>query len=549
MTRHEIDLSYLLICEHFGSIVANVAKVLMTKGLCPLGLIIKESNESIDSVRKALITLIEHQFVCYETNNRGIIEYKIGIEEVLTILRYPKYIYVSKMLFGDEAEYIVEELLRHGMLTMTHTIQTVVNRLVGALDQSMTTNLAQNVYKVFTKFVKMHFIQRAQTFSNNSSNSDQNDCHLNQTQQNSDLYLLPNINLSLIQTVVKTESESEEPLKKKLKKDNSEQNDSNIYWKINLSRFHQYLRDQTIVDAIKTHYDDNIAGEIARIILRLSEVNTHSLASMTSPLSKYDIIREAIKAKVCSDETQVEQYLHCFQEDVNFRFISKTEDRGDGMYSVNIMRTIDKLLENSLSSIVQNRYCSKSARIYRLLLEKKYLQQKQIEEYAMIPAKEAKQLTYNLYVDNMLRVLQCPKTSDYAPSRTYFLFSIDKTEVSCDVLQRCYKSVFNAITRRLKEVQQHKVLLERKNFIDALISRLQHQQSFQDVEQQIQDLRDSFTTHDSELLEKVNNNVKKLEQSELQIDDTIFLFQTWLLMNQINTKDSQQTNAKRKPKS
>jgi phosphate uptake regulator len=109
--------------------------------------------------------------------------------------------------------------------------------------------------------------------------------------------------------------------------------------------------------------------------------------------------------------------------------------------------------------------------------------------------------------------------------------------------------VFNAITRRLKEVQQHKVLLERKNFIDALISRLQHQQSFQDVEQQIQDLRDSFTTHDSELLEKVNNNVKKLEQSELQIDDTIFLFQTWLLMNQMNTKDSQQTNAKRKPKS
>jgi DNA-directed RNA polymerase III subunit RPC3 len=519
-----------------------VAKVLMTKGLCPLGVIIKESNESIDSVRKSLITLIKHQFVSYETNNRGLIEYSIGIEEVLTILRYPKYIYVSKMLFGDEAEYMVEELLRHGMLTITHAIQNVVNRLVLALDQSMTTNLPQNVYKVFTKFVEMRFIRRAQTFSNISSNCDQNE-------DNSDLYLLPNINLSLIQTVVKTESESEEPPKKKSKIDNSEQNDSNIYWKINLSRFHQYLRDQIIVDAIKTHYDDHIAGEIARIILRLSEVNTHSLASMTSPLSKHDIIREAIKEKVCSHETQVEQYLHCFQEDVNFRFISKTEDRGDGMYCVNIMRTIDKLFEDSLSSIVQNRYCSKSARIYRLLLEKKYLQQKQIEEYAMIPAKEAKQLTYNLYVDNMLKVLQCPKTSDYAPSRTYFLFSIDKTEVCCDVLQRSYKSVFNAITRRLKEVQQHKVLLERKNFIDALISRLQHQQSFQDVEQQIQDLRDSFTTHDSELLEKVNNNVKKLEQSELQIDDTIFLFQTWLLMNQINTRDSQQTNTKRKSKS
>jgi len=270
---------------------------------------------------------------------------------------------------------------------------------------------------------------------------------------------------------------------------------------------------------------------------------------MTSPLSKYDIVREAIKQKVCSDQTQVDQYLHCFQEDVNFRFITKTEDRGDGMYSVNILRTLDKLVENCLSSIVQNRYCSKSARIYRLLLEKKFLQQKQIEDFAMIPGKEAKQLTYNLYVDNMLKVVQCPKTSDYAPSRTYFLFTVDMTEVGRDILQRSYKSVFNAISRRLNEVQQHKTLLERKNFIDAIISSLQHQQSLQDVEQQIQDLRDSFTAHDTELLERVNNNVKKLEQSELQIDDTIFLLQSWLLLSQINSKESIRMDAKSKIKS
>ena len=162
----------------------------------------------------------------------------------------------------------------------------------------------------------------------------------------------------------------------------------------------------------------------------------------------------------------------------------------------------------------------------------------------MIPAKEARQVTYNLYMNGLLKVLQCPKTTDYAPSRTYFLFTVDVQEVSRLMVEHCYQSVSKAITRRLNEMQQNKTLLEKKSFIDALISTLEQQQSVQDVEQQIQDLKDSFTSHDSELLERVNRNVKKLEQSELQTDETIFLLNNWLHMNQVNSKDSERIHPK-----
>ncbi|CAG2113468.1 unnamed protein product [Medioppia subpectinata] len=555
MSCNEIYLSYLLVSQHFGSIVASVAKVLLHSGSTPLPLIAKECKESALNVKKSLMTLIQHNFVTSETNSKGFVEYTIDVEEVLSLLRYPKYIYVSKVLLGDEAEYMCEELLRHGVMTMSQTIQLVVNRLALALETNDCHNLVRNVHRVFTQLVSMHFIQRAHTLDDNQTNYT-----LIKTsealQEEADLmYSLPEINLNLIAVKSGVEStdtvvvKSEEPLVKRRKtsKDSKDgkQLDLNIYWKINLKRFNHYLRDQLIVDAINTHYDDPIAGQIVRIILRLSEVSTHSMQSQTYPLSKHDIIREALKEKVCSEALQVEQYLLCFQEDMNFRFVVKSEDRNDGMYSVDIMRTLDKLVENCLSSIVQNRYCSKSSRIFRLLIDKKYLQQKQMEDMAMIPSKECKQLTYNLYTNGLLKVLQCPKTSDYAPSRTYFLFSVDMNDVSQQTLQRCYQSVSNAINRRLFEVQQNKSLLERKNFIDAIISSLERQQSVQDVEQQIQDLKNSFSTHDNELMDKVNKNVKKLEQSELKTDETIFLLKTWLVMKQINHKSAQKVTTKK----
>ncbi|XP_054162382.1 DNA-directed RNA polymerase III subunit RPC3-like [Oppia nitens] len=556
MSTNEMNLSYLLISEHFGPIVANVANVLLHNGLSPLGLIVKTSKETMENVKKSLVILIQHNYVIHEMNKKGFIDYDIDTKQVMSILRYPKYIYVSKMLLGDEAEYMCEELLRHGVMTMSQTIQQVVNRLAIALDHKNCHQLVHNVYNVFTKLVSIHFIQRAHTLNDNRNNFTAiKDKSLVDDNEDNDhlMYTLPDIDLNLIKinnnkqqnndkSDVKIKSEDiEEPLPKKRRVSsdlpNVRQKDLDIYWKINLKRFNQYLRDQLIIDAIKTHYDDPIAGEIVRNILRLSEVNTHPMKASTHPLSKHEIIKEVLKEKVCSEGVFVEQLLHCFNDDMNFRFVTKAEDRSDGMFSVNLLRTLNKLVEDTLVTIIQTRFCSKSARIFRLLLNKKYLQQKQIEDMAMIPAKEAKELTYKLYTNNVLKVLQCPKTSDYAPSRTYFLFTVDTTAIAKQTLQRCYQSVSNAINRRLHEVQQNKTLLERKNFIDAVISSLEHQQTYQDVEQQIQDLKNSFTTHDTELLEKINKNIKKLEESELQTEETIFLMHTWLNLRLINSKE------------
>ncbi|KFZ63095.1 DNA-directed RNA polymerase III subunit RPC3, partial [Antrostomus carolinensis] len=51
-------------------------------------------------VKKALCVLIQHNLVTYQLQKRGLVEYQAHCKRVLRILRYPRYIYTAKTLYG-----------------------------------------------------------------------------------------------------------------------------------------------------------------------------------------------------------------------------------------------------------------------------------------------------------------------------------------------------------------------------------------------------------------------------------------------------------------
>lgn len=55
--------------------------------------------------------------------------YQANSNKILRILRYPRYIYTAKTLYGDTGELIIEELLQRGEMTMSRTVKTVADRL------------------------------------------------------------------------------------------------------------------------------------------------------------------------------------------------------------------------------------------------------------------------------------------------------------------------------------------------------------------------------------------------------------------------------------
>lgn len=60
------------------------------------------------------------------------------------------------------------------------------------------------------------------------------------------------------------------------------------------------------------------------------------------------------------------------------------------------------LCQSTIESIVRERFGNKCLRVFRLLLLKKTLEQKQVADLAMVPSKEAKELLYSLLSENYI---------------------------------------------------------------------------------------------------------------------------------------------------
>lgn len=81
-------------------------------------------------VKKVLCVLVQNGVCVF--NHRGPgrpTNYQANSNKILRILRYPRYIYTAKTLYGDTGELIIEELLQRGELTMSRTVKTVADRL------------------------------------------------------------------------------------------------------------------------------------------------------------------------------------------------------------------------------------------------------------------------------------------------------------------------------------------------------------------------------------------------------------------------------------
>lgn len=83
-------------------------------------------------MKKSLCVLLQHGLCAFGPGRRGPAgptEYKPECEHILYMLRYPRYIYTAKSLYGDTGELVIEELLQRGQMTMSSVVRTVADRL------------------------------------------------------------------------------------------------------------------------------------------------------------------------------------------------------------------------------------------------------------------------------------------------------------------------------------------------------------------------------------------------------------------------------------
>ncbi|XP_043935915.1 DNA-directed RNA polymerase III subunit RPC3 isoform X2 [Protopterus annectens] len=507
MTQAEIKLCSLLLQEHFGEIVEKVGIHLIKTGSQPLRLIVSDTGTPLQQVKKALCVLIQHNFVTYHLHKRGFVEYEAHPSLVLRFLRYPRYIYNAKTLYGDIGELLVEEVLQNGNMQMSCVVKKVSDRLTETMEDGKTMDYSE-VSNIFVRLVDTHFLKKSPVVSESEITSEATPpaAMPTLTVDDKDMYVVPKLNLIGKGKRRRSSDDDTEPQAKR-KKQNQEDGecspDDGVYWEVNFERFHQHFRDQAIVSAVASKLDQT-SSEIVRTMLRMSEVTTSSNAQYTQPLSSNEIFR-ALPSGYNISKQVLDQYLTLLADDP-MEFVCKTGDSGGGMFAINLHKALASLARATLESVVQERFGSRSARIFRLLLRKRHLEQKQVEDFAMIPAKEAKDMLYTLLSQNLVSLQELPKTPDHAPSRTFYLYTVKTLPTAYMLLQKCYKTIANLIERRQFETKENKRLLEKSQRIEAIIASMQATGA---EEQQLQEIEEMITAPERQQLEDLRRNVNK----------------------------------------
>ncbi|KAM6935418.1 DNA-directed RNA polymerase III subunit RPC3 [Lycodopsis pacificus] len=539
MTAQEVRLCGLLLREHFGEVVEKVGTHLVRGGAQNLRTIIHETGISLDLVKKSLCVLVQHGACVFSSGRKGPgspTEYRTSCDRILRILRYPRYIYTAKTLYGDTGELIIEELLQRGHMTMSSTVKTVADRLTQNMEEGRCMDYSE-VSTAFSKLVETHFLQRCPPMVKPGTTGSATPATpvtpgtpaapvstAPPTPESfPDCYRVPHMTLvGRGKRQLCSEEGEDQRNAKKARMDSQTHGDEGISWQVNFERFHLHFRDQAIISAVANKCDQT-SSEILRTMLRMSEVTTSPTATCTKPLSANEIFR-SLPTSYNIARPILDQYLTLLVDDP-MEFVGKAGESGGGMYVVNLHTALANLARATLESVVQERFGSRSARIFRLLLRKRHLEQKQVEDFAMIPAKEAKDMLYTLLSQNLVQLQEIPKTPDFAPSRTFYLYTVNQLPTARMLLQNCYKTVANLIERRLFESKESKRLLEKSQRIEAILASLQASGA---EPEQLTEVEEMITATEKQQLEALRLHINKLDSAENQVDESIFLIESYV---------------------
>lgn len=125
-----------------------------------------------------------------------------------------------------------------------------------------------------------------------------------------------------------------------------------------------------------------------------------------------------------------DQYLKVLEED-RVRFVQRVGDEGGGAFEVCFSSSFQSLAVAAVENAVLEKFGSKALRIFRVVRDRGYAEETQIQSAVMVPTKETKLLTYQLLENNFIHLQELRKSATVgsAHQKTFFLFYCDLNRV------------------------------------------------------------------------------------------------------------------------
>ncbi|KAG5670710.1 hypothetical protein PVAND_000956 [Polypedilum vanderplanki] len=153
-------------------------------------------------------------------------------------------------------------------------------------------------------------------------------------------------------------------------------------------------------------------------------------------------------------------------------FEKKKDETGNAVYNVNMKKAFAQMTWSIIDNIITQKFGSKAARIFRVVRTKKFIEQDEIQQEAMIPPKEARLFTYKLLEENLLLIKSIKKSGGMGPSKPIYLFYVNQHQIARDLIETCYKTLYNLTVRVIQDKEMSKRLMDKELRLQLVIDNL-----------------------------------------------------------------------------
>uniref|UniRef100_A0A1I7Z0T5 DNA-directed RNA polymerase III subunit RPC3 n=1 Tax=Steinernema glaseri TaxID=37863 RepID=A0A1I7Z0T5_9BILA len=479
MSSAIVELCAVTIEERFGNGPLAVVRAL-SKGPLPLPLIVKQlvPNIKLSKIKRSLATLVHFDYVSFTCDGARTV-YKLNTATILNCLKVPRVCSNVFGSYGPSADALFREFVMFGKQPYSRAVREASK---GAVDE------VANIQSIFHSFVDTHLLYRCPAVA-----YDAYDCPY--FEENYERYTIP---------ALLFEDELEERQEKAP--------DADILWSIDWTRVDRILRDYFVAEAVVLcNIVDPVCEATALAFIKLRQARAEVGALTSWPTATIDIVRATKDNNPGLEKHAVERALRTLHEDSQ-GIIRRTGESMGGLYVLDYKKAITLM-------------------IFKLLQQKGFLEEEQIEKLVMMPKKDTRQLTYALVDAGFVNIRHISKTNDFAPATTYCLFHVNMFSVVSSMLNTTAKSIHNIIVRRLHEEKRYASLLDQKLKLDEVLRKIAESENLSDEEkaQQEEDVRDTYMNNeDRAFLEKYEGAVKKASLTEVLQADTFMMFEQYL---------------------
>jgi len=527
---NKVHLAVEVIRDHLGTPPWQVASLLV-RGKRTLPALLRESEMPYDRLRKALLQLIQHNCltVIREGPDPDKDTYEVDVHATLMRLRFPAIIRQARETFGDDGALVASEILEKGRLTRGELLEILRRRFPSAEKATYGDTLAKMIAGHWVHRVpELAGPERAEkkdtanvlssvgargppkrkpqaaakgatavggledllaavseldaptvpTEPDGDAEDDEAESSAKRQRVSDDSRPKPRLKKSrkpalpeepLIMDEEEPEATDEAAKGADQATSSAADNSTALPYRINYCQFLLAFRNAEIKRFVSVKYKD-VAARIVQFMLdagqRLNERHTVvSLPQVTAPIARSSLC-EALDSSI----ERIETHLGLL---IKGQVLTQHAAKRDKEYIVNVQQVTQILRQRAACNAVYTKFGPLGARVLRIILDKKLVEDKQVQEIAMAPQKEVRQVVMDMYKSGYLQLQEVPRSSERKPSESIYLWGVDFSKLQTTLLDVHYKTIRNlrarlALERRRVSDSPETNPIERKKMEERL---------------------------------------------------------------------------------